>query len=92
MEKVEINLVILSPSPEVNKLTIASVPTTTTIAELREKISAAVTTHPAPERQRLIYRGHALIDGKRTLKEIFTQEIVRFPAVHIQHIRYPNRE
>jgi hypothetical protein len=76
MEKVEINLVILSPSPEVNKLTLSSIPTATTIAELREKISTAVITHPAPERQRLIYRGHALVDGKRTLKDIFTQEIV----------------
>ncbi len=92
MEKTEINLVILSPSPEVNKLTISAIPTTTTIAELRERISIAVTTHPAPERQRLIYRGHALIDGKKTLKDIFTQEIVRFHVVHLSQIRHPNRE
>jgi len=90
MEKAEINLVILSPSPEINKLTFSAIPTITTVAELREKISAAIVNHPAPGRQRLIYRGHALRDGKRTLKDIFTQEIVCLHAVYLQHIRDPN--
>ena len=76
MEKSEINLVILSPSAEVNKLTFTAIPTATTVGELREKISAAAATHPVPARQRLIYRGHALMDVKKTLKDIFTQEIV----------------
>ena len=76
MERSDINLVILSPSSEVNRLTFSSISTATTIGELREKISAAVVTHPAPGRQRLIYRGHALVDAKRTLKDVFTQEIV----------------
>lgn len=76
MEKTHINLVILSPSQEVDKLTFSGIPIATSIGELRERISAAVATHPAPGRQRLIYRGHALIDVERTLKDIFTQELV----------------
>ncbi len=78
MEKTQIDLIILSPSPEVNKLTFPAISTATTVGELREKISSAAVTHPAPTRQRLIYRGHPLIDAKKTLKEIFTQDIVRF--------------
>ena len=78
MEKTQIDLIILSPSPEVNKLTFPAISTTTTIGELRERISAAAVSHPPPTRQRLIYRGHALIDAKKTLKEVFTQDIVRF--------------
>lgn len=80
------DLILLSPSPEVNKLTFPSIPTTTTIAELREKISAAVASHPAPGRQRLIYRGHALVDGRKTLKDTFTQEIVRLYDTFISHV------
>ncbi|KAL6720412.1 hypothetical protein ACLMJK_002334 [Lecanora helva] len=76
MEKTNINLVILSPSSEVNKLTFSSISTTTTIGELRERITAAVSSHPPPGRQRLIYRGHPLLDANRTLKDVFTQEIV----------------
>ena len=81
MEKSQIDLIILSPSPEVNKLTFPAISTATTVGELREKISSAAVTHPAPARQRLIYRGHALIDAKKTLKEIFTQDIVCFQDV-----------
>ena len=81
MEKTHINLVILSPSQEVNKLTFSGISTATSIAELREKISAEVATHPAPARQRLIYRGHALVDAGKTLKDVFTQEIVCFTSI-----------
>ena len=82
MEKTHINLVILSPSQEVNKLTFSSISTATTIGELKEKISAQVATHPAAARQRLIYRGHALVDVGKTLKEVFTQEIVCSSSIH----------
>ncbi|CAF9928447.1 MAG: hypothetical protein ALECFALPRED_004063 [Alectoria fallacina] len=76
MEKTHINLVILSPSQQVNKLTFSGISTATSIGELREKISAEVATHPDPARQRLIYRGHALVDVGKTLKDVFTQEII----------------
>lgn len=83
MDKTHINLVILSPSQEVNKLTFSGISTATSIGELREKISAEVATHPAPARQRLIYRGHALIDVGKTLKDVFTQEIVCLLPSHL---------
>ncbi len=76
MEKNQVDLIILSPTPEVNKITFSGIPTATTIGELRERISTAAPSHPAPDRQRLIYRGHALIDAKKTLRDVFTQDIV----------------
>ena len=76
MTKSEINLVVLSPSSEVNKLTFSPISTATTVAELKDKVTAAVVTHPNPRRQRLIYRGHPLLDVNRTLRDVFTQEIV----------------
>jgi len=76
MAKTQVNLIILSPTPEVNNLTFSSISTATTIGELRERIFTAAPSHPAPGRQRLIYRGHALIDAKKTLKDVFTQDIV----------------
>ena len=85
MEKTHINLVILSPSPDVTKLNFSNISTATTIGDLKEKISAEVATRPTPARQRLIYRGHALVDAGKSLKEVFTQEIVRSVPIHLHH-------
>lgn len=69
---------VLSPSIEIpNKLTFSDVPTSTTVAELKTKICNAVPSRPATERQRLIYRGKALVKDGATLAEIFSQETVR---------------
>lgn len=69
---------VLSPSIEVpNKLTFAELPTSITIGELKKKICDAVPARPAPQRQRLIYRGKALVNDGTSLKDIFTQETVR---------------
>lgn len=76
MEKTEITLVILSPIAAVNNLTFPAISTATTVGQLRERITAVAVSHPPPNRQRLIYRGHPLLDPKKTLKDIFTQEIV----------------
>ena len=84
MEKTQIDLVILSPSPEVNRLTFPALSTATSVGELREKISSAAATHPPPSRQRLIYLGRPLNDAKKTLKEIFTQATVRFRDLHVR--------
>ncbi len=92
MAKTEINLVILSPSSEVNRLTFSSIPTTTTVGELTGKIASAVVSHPPPGRQRLIYRGHALTDYNRTLKDIFTQEIVGPMSAFCQRIKHADCE
>lgn len=69
---------VLSPSIEIpNKLTFSDVPTSTTVAELKTKICNVVPSRPATERQRLIYRGKALVKDGATLAEIFSQETVR---------------
>lgn len=73
---------VLSPSIEVpHKLTFPDVPTSTTVAELKTKICDAVPTRPSPDRQRLIYSGKALVQGTATLKDIFSQEKVRYHAL-----------
>ena len=69
---------LLSPSIEIpNKHTFSDVPTSTTVAELKTKICNAVPSRPATERQRLIYRGKALLKDGATLAEIFSQGTVR---------------
>ena len=70
---------ILSPSPEVRtKLIFSDLPVSTTVAELKIRICDAVASRPSPDRQRLIYRGRALVREGATLKEIFSQEAVRY--------------
>ena len=69
---------VVSPSTEVtNKLTFPEVPTTTTISAMKRRIQDAVATRPTPERQRLIYRGMALVQQDLTLGKLFGVEAVR---------------
>lgn len=69
---------ILSPSSEVpDKLTFPAIPVTTTVDELKNKIQDAITTKPSPQRQRLIYRGKALVKPTDTMKDVFGQDTVR---------------
>ena len=69
---------ILSPSLEVpDKLTFPAIPVTTTVGELKNKIQDAIATKPSPARQRLIYRGKALVKTTDTMKDVFGQEAVR---------------
>lgn len=78
---------VLSPSIEIpNKLTFSDVPTSTTVAELKKRICNSVPSRPATERQRLIYRGKAIVKDGATLAEIFSQETVR-PLYPISTIR-----
>ena len=73
----KITLNVLSPSDEIpGKLTFNGCPTSTTVAELKSKICGAVATRPAPERQRLIYRGKPLTQDSATLGDVFSQEAV----------------
>ena len=68
---------VVSPSSEVpERLTFSSLPLNTTIAEMKMKIKEAVATKPAPERQRLIYRGRALVQQDLTLAALFGSEAV----------------
>jgi len=77
-----ITLHILSPSTEVpNKITFKNCSASTTVADLKAKICHAIPSKPAPERQRLIYRGRPLIQDTVTLRDVLTQEAVRFYAL-----------
>lgn len=62
---------VLSPSLEApNRLTFNDLPLTTTVAELKERISQSIPSRPTAEQQRLIYRGKPLLDGSVTLQNI----------------------
>jgi hypothetical protein len=68
---------VISPSLEVpDKLTYPNIAISTTVAELKRKIQDSIETKPLPTRQRLIYRGKALVQEDATLKDIFGPEAV----------------
>lgn len=68
---------VLSPSSEVpHKLIYPDFPTSTTIIDLKRRIQNDVPTRPSPDRQRLIYRGRALVQDDRTLEDILGHETV----------------
>lgn len=61
---------VVSPGPE-NRQTFPSLPVTTSIAQLKLLIANASPLHPAPSRQRLIYRGRRLAVDTDTLANVF---------------------
>jgi hypothetical protein len=61
---------VVSPGPE-NRQTFPSIPVTTSIAQLKLLIADASPSHPAPGRQRLIYRGRRLAVDTDTLANVF---------------------
>ncbi|MCJ1394104.1 hypothetical protein MMC18_006982 [Xylographa bjoerkii] len=86
----KIFLNILSPSSEVpQKLTYPDILTSTTIHELKQRIQNDVETRPGPERQRLIYRGRALVQEEKTLEDIFGHEAVQTSDVFSLHLVLP---
>jgi hypothetical protein len=72
-----ITLHILSPAPEVTggRITFPSISLDTTISQLKARLQNSITAAPPPERQRLIYRGRALVDVSSTLKSVFQSEV-----------------
>ena len=68
---------IVSPSVEVPDRLTFSISPATTIQELKRRIQDVVPSKPAPERQRLIYKGKALVQQDTTLGTIFGSEEVR---------------
>lgn len=67
-----INLKVLSPSAELEGgVTLADIPTSVTVKELRSRIQNAVPSKPAPERMRLIYRGRVVANDADTLDTVF---------------------
>lgn len=67
-----INLKVLSPSVELEGgITLAGLPASITVKELRSRIHDAVPSKPAPERMRLIYRGRVVANDADTLTTVF---------------------
>ena len=85
-----IDLKLLSPSSDVpaSGLFFDNLPTTTTLGELRAKITAALPSHPPPARQRLIYFGRVLQRDDDTLAGVFGENNV-IPPVSV-YSRYCN--
>ncbi|KAG8528824.1 uncharacterized protein KY384_006513 [Bacidia gigantensis] len=83
-ERDRIRLHILSPnSPSV---TFNDFPTSTTLAALKRIIHEASPAHPPIALQRIIYRGHPIVQIERTLKEVFSQAVINDNEVLTLHL------
>lgn len=72
-----INLKVLSPSTEVpGDLSFADIPAATTVKDLRLRIQGEITSKPATDRMRLIYRGRVVVNDTDTLLDVFGVENV----------------
>ena len=76
--KDSIDLKLLSPSADVpaSGLLLENLPVTTTIGELRDRVTAALPSHPPSTRQRLIYYGRVLQRDDDTLESVLGQSNV----------------
>ena len=72
--RTSITLHVVSPSSP--RITFENISIATTVLELKTKISETASTHPQVGTQRLIYRGHPVVQGERTLRDIFGQQTV----------------
>ena len=70
-----IQLNVISPSIQVQKITFSELPIAITVADLKSKISDAAPNKVEPSQQKLIYRGRVLNNGQKTLAEIFEHEV-----------------
>lgn len=66
-----IALHVLSPSlPPPSRFTLNDLPRSTTVTDLKTRISQSIQSQPSPGSQRLIYRGKPLINQNETLQTI----------------------
>ncbi|KAI1180839.1 hypothetical protein F4777DRAFT_174644 [Nemania sp. FL0916] len=70
-EPEQITLQILSPSVNVPHPIILTVPVTTNVRQLKEKLRHSITTNPPNDAQRLIHRGRLLARDDETMLELF---------------------
>ncbi|KAF2396031.1 hypothetical protein EJ06DRAFT_525037 [Trichodelitschia bisporula] len=84
----KVDLKILSPSSEISPggLMIFNAPVTTTIGALKDRIRLEVPTHPAVERQRLIYLGRALVRDADTLLDVLGRPAIQQQQLHSLHL------
>ena len=74
---------VLSPSPEINggRITFPSIPLETKISHLKSRIQNSMTAPAPPERQRLIYRGRALVNMDTTLRQVLQSEVSSLSSI-----------
>ncbi|KZF24134.1 hypothetical protein L228DRAFT_259393 [Xylona heveae TC161] len=79
---------VLSPSTlEVpSQLSFPSLPISTTVGQLKEKIRDAIPSKPVAERQRLIYQGRLLARDTDTMLDVFGQQAINDPISHKLHL------
>jgi hypothetical protein len=66
---VSVSLRVLSPSFESNeKISLDNLPLSTTVHDVKTHLTPLVPSRPAPEQQRLIYRGKPLLNPNATLE------------------------
>ncbi|KAI0408055.1 hypothetical protein F4802DRAFT_447708 [Xylaria palmicola] len=73
----QFTLQILSPSLNVPQPLFLTIPITTTVQQLKERIRSHVTTKPPDDAQRLIHRGRLLARESETMVELFGEEPLR---------------
>lgn len=62
---------VLCPSlPAPNRFTVETVPLSSTVAQLKSRITELVPSQPPPDTQRLIFRGKILANGNATISDI----------------------
>ncbi|KAI1749751.1 hypothetical protein F4782DRAFT_294200 [Xylaria castorea] len=73
----QFTLQILSPSVNVPQPLFLTLPVTTTVHQLKERIRGCVGTKPPNDAQRLIHRGRLLARDSETMLELFGEEPLR---------------
>jgi hypothetical protein len=54
-------------STDTDSFSLGLIPVSTPIGAVRQRIQELIPTHPAPEKQRILYGGRALVDNEQTL-------------------------
>ncbi|KAF2229403.1 hypothetical protein EV356DRAFT_510913 [Viridothelium virens] len=86
-----IDLKILSPSAEIRDgLSFTSLPPSTTVGQLKERIRGTLPSRPGNDRQRLIYRGRVMADETQTMSYIFGEEAIKQQKEHTLHLVIPD--
>ncbi|KAI0490372.1 hypothetical protein F4859DRAFT_6691 [Xylaria cf. heliscus] len=86
MESGQFTLQVLSPSSNVPQPLFLTLPVTTTVQQLKERIRGCVGTKPPDDAQRLIHRGRLLARDSETMLELFGEELLRSSDRQIVHL------
>lgn len=86
-----IDIKIIGPHEEVRTgIEFKEVPKTSTVGELKERIEATLSSHPPPNKQRLIFLGRVLQPDTETLLHFFGENLVSPALLHFRYIGRDN--